>query len=88
MSSLPLVQLLSTLLNLYCFLIFAWAILSWFQNTHGIVRDIYKVLGTIVEPYIKLFRRFIPPMGGMDLSPLIALLVLQIVGRLLLRLLL
>ena len=43
--------------------------------------DVYRVLGSLVEPYLGLFRRFIPPMGGMDFSPLVAILVLQFVVR-------
>ncbi len=78
------ISILSSVINLYCLIIFVWAILSWFQNSHKMVRDIYRVLDTIVAPYVNLFRRFIPPMGGVDLSPFIALIVLQLVARLLL----
>jgi uncharacterized protein YggT (Ycf19 family) len=45
------------------------------------------VLGTICEPYIGLFRKIVPTVGaggvGLDLSPLVAILVLQIFIRLL-----
>ena len=80
-------QIISTIavvINFYCIIIFIWAILSWFQNSNKVIRDLYRVLDTIVKPYVDLFRRFIPPMGGMDLSPLAALVALQIVARLLL----
>lgn len=77
------VMILSSILNFYCIIIFVWAILSWFQNSNKVVRDIYRVLDTIVAPFVNLFRRFIPPMGGMDLSPFIALIVLQLFARLL-----
>ncbi|MDR1358515.1 MAG: YggT family protein [Coriobacteriales bacterium] len=79
-----LATILSSIINLYCLIIFVWAILSWFQSSNKTVRDIYRVLDTVVAPYVNLFRRFIPPLGGMDLSPLIALIVLQILSRLLL----
>ncbi|MDR3136640.1 MAG: YggT family protein [Coriobacteriales bacterium] len=78
--SLP--SLISSAVNLYCLIIVVWAILSWFNTSKkGIVRDVYQVLDTIVSPYVNLFRRFIPPMGGLDLSALVALLVLQLVAR-------
>lgn len=77
-----LISILSAIINFYCLVIFAWAILSWFQNAHKVVRDIYKVLDTVVAPYVNIFRRFIPPMGGVDLSPFVALIVLQLVARL------
>ena len=76
-------SIVSALLNAYCLLIVAWAILSWFLNANKTVRDIYNALDVIVSPYVNLFRKFIPPMGGMDLSPLVALILLQLVARLL-----
>ena len=75
------VMILSMVVNLYSFLIFIWVILSWFKGANKTVRDIYKALDTIIAPYVNLFRKFIPPMGGLDFSPFIALIVLQIVAR-------
>jgi YggT family protein len=39
-------------------------------------------LRDVCEPYLRIFRRFIPMLGPLDLSPIVALLVLQIVGGL------
>ena len=47
----------------------------WSSAVLGFLRD-------VCEPYLSLFRRFIPPIGPLDLSPLIAILLLQFVGRL------
>ncbi len=48
----------------------------------GIVSDIYRALGKICDPYLNLFRRFIPPIGGMlDISPIFAIIVIQLIGR-------
>lgn len=47
-----------------------------------------KVLGflrDVSEPYLSIFRRFIPPLGPIDISPIVAILVLQIVGGLIVR---
>jgi YggT family protein len=82
--------LIASLLNLYATLILIYVVLSWFVMTgagaHGAVADLYRVLATFCEPYLGLFRRVIPPImvggGGLDLSPLLALLVLQFVARL------
>jgi uncharacterized protein YggT (Ycf19 family) len=41
----------------------------------GFLRD-------VCEPYLRIFRRFIPPIGPIDISPIVAILVLQIVGGL------
>ena len=83
-----LVSLLNLAVDLYTVVIFAWVILSWFRSASKTVRDIYRVLDKIVAPYVNLFRKFIPPMGGLDFAPFIALIVLQLVARLLFGLLL
>ena len=51
-------------------------ILSWFGQ--GAQNPIASLLHQITEPMLSPFRRLIPPMGGLDLSPLFALLTLQI----------
>lgn len=74
--------LLIGLTNAYTTIIFAYVIMSWIPNSTGIVGDIYRVLGKICDPYLNLFRRLIPPIGGMvDITPIFALLVLQLVVR-------
>lgn len=72
------------LANAYSTVIFAYVLMSWLPNAEsGAVGQVYRALGTLCEPYLGLFRRFIPPIGGMvDVSPIIALLVLQFVVRL------
>ena len=62
----------------YGLLIFVYVLMSWFPM-RGILYDIYRVLGSVVEPYLGLFRSLIPPMGNFDFSPLVAYFVLQMV---------
>ncbi len=73
------------LILFYGYLIFGYVILSWFAGRGGTVYEIYKALGTIVEPYVGLFRRFIPMAAvggaGLDFSPLVAWFVLEFVIR-------
>ena len=61
---------------LYCYRIYSWALiiyilLSWFpgakESTFG------DFLARICEPYLEPFRRFIPPFGMIDISPLVAI---------------
>jgi YggT family protein len=61
----------------YIMLIIVYVLMSWFPMNGAGIQDVYRVIGSLVEPYLSVFRRFIPPMGGMDFSPLIAILVLQ-----------
>lgn len=75
--------------DVYSFVIVVYVLLSWFPTDRGIIGDIYRVLGRICDPYLNLFRRFIPPIGGMvDVSPIVALLVLQLLVRLIIGILL
>lgn len=86
--SLKIVYILSQLIEVYSWLIIVSAILSWVPNISGtqnsLVADISKVLHKITEPYLSLFRKFMPPLGGIDFSPVVALLVLQIIKDLIL----
>ncbi len=72
---------------LYTLMILVWAIFSWFDHSRGILNDIYGVLDKFVGPYVRLFRRLIPSLGGIDLSPFIAFIVLQVVVQFLIRML-
>ena len=80
--------LLVSLSNAYTIVIFIYVLMSWIPTRTGIVGDIYRVLGKICDPFLDLFKRFIPPIGGMiDISPIIAVLVLQFVVRLIVNIL-
>ena len=79
-----LASVLVPILDFYMLLIVAYVLLGWFVgvSTGGIVHDLYQVLGSLCEPYLRLFRRVVPPLaigsGGIDLSPVIAILVLEV----------
>lgn len=45
--------------------------------SEGIIADIYQALGKICDPFLDIFKRIIPPIGMIDVSPIVALLVLQ-----------
>ncbi len=80
-----LIALIYRLVEAYSMIIFVYVIMSWFPSRNGIIGDIYTVLGRVCDPYLDLFRKLIPPIGGMvDVTPIIALLVLQFGSYLLL----
>lgn len=67
--------------------LFVYVLMSWFPTDRGILADINRVLAKVCDPYLNLFRKLIPPLGGMvDVTPIIALLVLQFGVRLLINL--
>lgn len=82
-------SLIVSLADAYSMIIFIYVLMSWLPNTStGVIGDIYRVLGRICDPFLNLFKRFIPPIGGVvDISPIIALLVLQLLVRFIVRIL-
>lgn len=72
-------DVIGTLQSIYSFMIIGYVLLSWLPNARESFIGVY--LGKLVEPYLGIFRRFIPPIGGMlDLSPIIALFALRFVA--------
>lgn len=69
------------LLNLLTFTLFVQAILSWLGP--GVNNPASNILWSLNEPLLRPVRRIIPPLSGLDLSPLFVILVLQVLNRLL-----
>ena len=89
MDAYRLINLISALVNFYEWLVIIWCFMSWFPRREGsLMYDVAVVIDRIVSPYMNLFRRFIPPLGGMDFSPIVGLFVLSFGERLIFRLLL
>ncbi|PTX51947.1 YggT family protein [Melghirimyces profundicolus] len=72
-------EIVSTLFTIYRVLIFGYIILSWFPN--GRESPIAVFLGRLVEPYLSIFRSFIPPLGMIDISPIVALIALMFIEQ-------
>lgn len=80
-SILPL--MLSTLLwfiNIYTGLLIIRVLLSWFPNIDWF-NPPFSILSQLTDPYLNLFRNIIPPLGGIDISPILAFLLLQFVQQ-------
>lgn len=76
-------RLIVSLADAYSMVIFIYVLMSWFPTNRGILADINNVLAKVCDPYLNLFKKMIPPIGGMvDVTPIIALLVLQFGSRL------
>lgn len=61
----------------YSALIFAYVITSWIRIPYAL-SGLQRFLYDVCEPYIRIFRRLLPPMGVLDLSPLVAIAVLYL----------
>ena len=76
-----------TLFTVYTLIILAYIVINLifaFGARPGYYQWLDKVLTflrDVSEPYLSIFRRFIPPLGPLDLSPIVAILLLQIVGN-------
>jgi YggT family protein len=68
---------INLLSKIYYYVIIAYILLSWFPNARE--SFIGQMLGKLVEPYLAPFRRFIPALGPIDLSPIVALIALSFV---------
>lgn len=84
-------DVLAAILNLYYWVIIIAVIVSWLL-AFGIInrwnptaRSILNILDALTEPLFRQIRRIIPPLGGLDLSPLIALLLIYFLQNLLAR---
>jgi YggT family protein len=77
---LGLVRLVHLVLRTYSLLTLVYVITSWVSP--GGYNPALAMLASLVEPVLAPFRRIIPPLGGLDLSPVFALLAIEFVNRL------
>jgi YggT family protein len=76
-----LLQLVNWIFTLYSFAIIARALLSWLRISY--YHPVARFLIQITEPLLTPLRRYIPPVSGLDITPMVALLILWLVERLL-----
>lgn len=76
--SAQLVSVLDGILGFYSLLILVYVLMTWIP-LRGVLWEIHQVIGSVVEPYLGLFRRIIPPLGSIDISPIVAILVVGLV---------
>ena len=74
-------SLIHTLLNLYLIVLFARAVLSWFPlSPSSPLAPVASFLYTITEPVLGPLRRVIPPIGGLDISFIVAFLGIELIN--------
>ena len=77
---LELLGFISSLITLYIYIIIASAVMSWLiafnvVNAYSpIVRSIWQALNALTEPLLRPIRRWMPDLGGIDISPVILIL--------------
>ena len=73
-------QAFATFLNIYFVLLIFRFLLSWFPNVDWMSQP-FATLSQLTDPYLNLFRSLIPPLGGIDFSPILGFLVLQFLAQ-------
>ena len=88
---LPLLNVLMTFLNFYSWIVIIYVIMSWLM-TFGVVNPTNQFVGMVIhflrvmtEPVLDRLRQFLPRLGGIDLSPLVLLLLITFLSNVLVR---
>lgn len=68
---------LANFLSIYLVLLLIRVLLSWFPTVDWLSPP-FSILSQLTDPYLNLFRRVIPPLGGIDFSPILGFFLLQI----------
>lgn len=65
--------------QIYTYAIIGYILMSWIPALQN--SAIGEFLAKIVEPYLNIFKRFIPPLGMIDFSPIVALIALRFISQ-------
>lgn len=79
-----LIRLVTTLGSVLVFAVILQTLLSYFMSPYHPLRS---TLDRLVDPLLRPIRRFVPPLGGLDFSPLVLVILIQIVESLIVRIL-
>ena len=87
----PLIQVVVIALDLYIWAIIISAVMSWLVHfgvvnpRNNFVRMVGEFLWRLTEPALRPFRRFVPNLGGIDISPILLILLIFFIQRVLLN---
>lgn len=75
-------RFIDVFVGVYVLLVFAYILLSWIRTPYSpIVERVRRFLYDICDPYLRIFRRFVPALGPLDLSPIVAIFALILAQR-------
>jgi YggT family protein len=83
----PIIWLVVQLLDIYKWVVIIAVITSWLltlgvlTTANHVVRGVIDVLYRLTEPVYRPFRRFLPNFGGLDITPLVVLLIIWLVEQ-------
>ncbi len=77
-----LVEFILYLLQIYAGIIVVWCFMTWMPpRKSGLYAEIFNSVRILVEPYLQFFSKIIPPIAGIDFSPIFAILVLEAIQK-------
>ncbi len=79
------IAVIAKTISIYSYILIIRVLLTWFPNLDW-SNPILANISSITDPYLNMFRGIIPPLGGLDLSPILAFVVLDLAGNLIIRL--
>ena len=77
-----LIGVLAQTLSIYTLVLLVRVLLTWFPNLDW-CNPVLSTVSAVTDPYLNVFRGLIPPLGGLDLSAIVAFLALQLIQTLL-----
>ena len=80
--SVTILQVLAQTLQIYSLVLIVRVLLSWFPNLDW-GNPVLSTVSSITDPYLNMFRGVIPPIGGIDLSAILAFISLRVLQGLL-----
>lgn len=76
--SVSIIQVLAAMLRLYSLMLVVYALISWIMHEHHYPPAV-RWLQSMVEPFLSPIRKIVPPIGGIDISVVAALLIIEMI---------
>jgi len=81
-------QFVNIFVGVYVLLILVYIVMTWVRLPYSLwLNRIQRFLYDVCDPYLRLFRKILPPLGPLDLSPVVGVLVLVLLERIVIALL-
>ena len=77
---------INVFISVYALVVFLYVLTSWIQLPYSL-RGVQRFLYDVCEPYLRLWRRILPSLGPLDLSPMVGIFALVVLGQIVVNLL-
>ena len=78
------IELLAAVLRIYTFVLIVRVLFSWLPPENR-ENEVYRFIGALTDPVLHPLRRALPPVGGLDFSPMVAIIMAEVLRGFLLR---